>query len=146
MTLLELFNASAALEKLINCDSLPVAVSYRLSPLTPEIDKLGQAHRDLVTKYAPKELLTRAAGDGVGQQNVLYVDPKKTALFQKEFDALLAEEVSIPTPQLTLEDLESVKLTPREFSALGFLITETDSKLGAENGNRRDRDSGPVQS
>lgn len=122
----QIWNAKAALEKIVSTDGLPAALAYRLGKFSPELERLNNAHLELVKRYQfqPNGQIPI---DNDNRQ-VLVVDPKHQDAFQGEFEELLAEETLILEGSVTLsfDELDLMKLSPRDMYTLDFMLNNQE--------------------
>lgn len=113
----EVFNLTRSLPVLTSKE-LPVKVSYRLFKLlkacSVEMESLEKARVKLVEKYSeePEE----------GKERIVSDDKKEE--FQKEFEALLSEEVEIEFAPFSLAELGNISLSANDLVPLEKIIKE----------------------
>jgi len=119
MLLETLVNATPALSKLMSQD-LPVVLSFRLGALVKIVDPLLKAYNDTRVKLI--EQYTTPDKDTGNRQ----VPKDKMGEFGDKLKLVLAEDVKVEgIPEVTLKDLEGIKMTAQEMSALTpWLIKE----------------------
>ena len=117
-TLSQIFNNWQAIGKLATLE-LPAKKAYGLSRFlrdaTTHYEDVEKQRAELVNKYGVKDKDGNAA-----------VTPDNLGEFVREFGELLSVEVEVYDPQLTLESLESAKMSAATFFGLTWLIDGGD--------------------
>ena len=118
MLLETLVNATPALAKLMSTD-LPIVLSFRLGALVKIVDPFLKTYNETRTKLI--EQYTTPDEKGNRQ-----VPQKHMQEFADKLKVVLAEEIKVEgIPEVKLSDLEGIKMTAQEMSALTpWLIKE----------------------
>lgn len=111
MLLETLVNATPALAKLMSCD-LPIVLAFRLGVMVKTVDPILQSYGDrrnnLIKQYSEPD-----------EKGNRQVPPEHLTEFADKLKVVLAEEIEVPgIPELTLKDLEGIKMTAQHMSAL----------------------------
>lgn len=123
MTLFELISTSQTLSSIID-QKLPFKLSYKFSNLISIVEKNQEFYnnglRKLFNEYAQKD----EDGNIKQVEENIMLQPDKIGQFNKEFEELQSIEVVDEIPQFTLEELETIELTPRDIMLLKPIIKE----------------------
>ena len=123
MTLFELISTSQTLSNIID-QKLPFKLSYKFSNLISIVEKNQEFYnnglRKLFNEYAQKD----EDGNIKQVEENIMLQPDKIGQFNKEFEELQSIEVVDEIPQFTLEELETIELTPRDIMLLKPIIKE----------------------
>ena len=125
MKLIDLINMKPVIEYLLDIETMPFAIAYRLTSLVDILNTNTDFYttklRDLLDKYGEKdengELIQTEDG------NVQLV-AETAAEFNDKFIELQSVEVPNDLPKFTLEEFNSVHLAPRQVYLIRPLITE----------------------
>lgn len=125
MKLIDLINMKPVIEYLLDIETMPFAIAYRLTSLVDILNTNTDFYttklRDLLDKYGEKdengELIQTEDG------NVQLV-AETAAEFNDKFIELQSVEVPNDLPKFTLEEFSSVHLAPRQVYLIRPLITE----------------------
>jgi hypothetical protein len=117
----EIINAAKVLEK-IDRTNFDIKLSYKLNKI---LTKLINESRDF-NKARDEAIVKNGAEDEKTHQ--FRVTPENIEKFQKEIEALLAEEIELDVWQISLSSLDGkIQLSPAELRMLGkFLIDDLD--------------------
>lgn len=121
-TLQTLVNAIDPLNRLMEMD-LPARTAYKVMTLADAINehttRYNKLRGELFNKYG--ESLKDENGNDTGQ---IQISPENNAAFSEEHYALLQEEVELTSPHLTLSDLESTSVKPKDLMRLREFVSE----------------------
>lgn len=111
MLLETLINATPALAKLMSCD-LPIVLAFRLGVMVKTVDPILQSYNErrnaLIRQYAEPD-----------EKGNRQVPPEHMQEFGDKLKVVLAEEIEVPgIPEVTLKDLEGIKMTAQHMAAL----------------------------
>jgi len=111
MLLETLINATPALTKLMSCD-LPIVLAFRLGVMVKTVDPILQSYNDrrneLIKQYSEPD-----------EKGNRQVPPKHMQEFGDKLKLVLNEEVAVAgIPEITLKELEGIKMTAQHMSAL----------------------------
>lgn len=123
----ELKNAEPSLRKLLNSENLNVKIAYRLGRTTSKIDselkQLEATRVRLVNKYGKKN-----------KDGTITVKPDNMEKFTKEMETLLMMEINLELHPINVNELpEQTGLSPVDFNALNFLLTDLQEVQNADN-------------
>jgi len=120
----QIYDSAAALQDLINID-LPIAISFKLSRITKEIDpiiiSIEESRKKLIDKYAQKDEDGGFVKSTDNPDSVTLLDP---AGFQKDLLELLEIEVEVKVDTISLSEFGHIKVKPVTLLALDWLIIE----------------------
>ena len=113
--LLELRNSAGALQKLVDSD-LKVRVSYKIAKLSKDV----QEELEVLNKEIQK--IYEKYGEEV-PEGIKVIEGKEEEA-QKALEDLLQMRITLNHEEVTVEEIEDVKLTAREINDLSWLIKE----------------------
>lgn len=116
----EVYNLSRSLPNVTNKE-LPINTSFRLLSLlkkcSEEIKILEESRIKLVKKYAEK-------GKEEGKEGEFKVAEENAEKFQKEFEALLSEEVKIDFKKIKIADMGDITISVNDLMFLEKIIDQ----------------------
>lgn len=108
--------SSAQVLQVVANTKMPVKTSYRINKIlrkvSREIDIYEEERKKIFEEFGEEE-----------QQGMLRIPEKNMEEATTLLDELLSEEVEIELPEVTIDHLSSIELTPLEFQALEPLLT-----------------------
>lgn len=117
VTVLDVANLQRGLKNLVS-QPLPAKISFKIAKLAGAVDqevKLAEARRlKLIDKYGVEDA-TNPSTKSVPNEN--------REVFQKEFDALLLEKITIGFDPIKIEDLGEIHITPIDASLLSSIFS-----------------------
>jgi homogentisate 1,2-dioxygenase len=115
-TLGELRKMGPALDRLAKKE-LPVSISYRVAKFLKKVsDELFVVEKERIK-------LIQRFGQMHGEEKKVIVPPDKMDTFQKEFNALLDEEVEIEVSSMDAKDFGSISISPQDIVLLERIIS-----------------------
>jgi hypothetical protein len=116
MKLATLINSLEALKELGQA-RMKASIAFRVKKLITTV-----ALHETAFNEARAELFKKVGEDsGNGQIHIL---PEHSTEFTEEFNALLAEEVEVNVPSISIDDLGDVQIEPSRLITLDWLIVE----------------------
>lgn len=116
-------NASVDALRKVSDMELPIRIAYRigkaLSKISEEQLEFDKHRQKLFEKYGEK-----VKDDEGNETDRIQVPRENMEKFIGELEELLGEQVDIDAEPIMLDDLEDIRLTPLEMSALSYLFQE----------------------
>lgn len=108
----DIWQARAALGKLLNSDKIDIHIAYRLKPVAKACSELEQAVHDLIRS------LPHSKDNG----RIIVIGEALTE-YNEQLEKLMAEDVGLATvPTVTLDEVEKVGLSSMELLSLDWLV------------------------
>lgn len=117
--------ASAETLKVVAATKMPVKTSYRLNKMLRLVSKEVKIYEEEKGKVF--EEYGESAGEGLLQIKEEHKDDAK-----KELDTLLDQDVELDLPDVSLDDLGNLQVTPLELQVLEPLLNIKDEDLPDE--------------
>lgn len=125
MTLINLINMKPVVEHLLDIDSMPFALAYRLTSVIDILNTNTEFYlskmRQLIDKYGQKD----KNGEFIQNENGdIPLIPETAEEFNAKVSELESIEITEELPKFTLDEFSSVQLSPRQVYLIRPLITE----------------------
>ena len=121
LTVGEIVSSSQVLQIIANT-KMPVKTSYRLNKMLRKVSKEVEIYEE------ERKKIFDELGEEIGEEGTLQIPKDKMDEATELFEELVSEEIEVELPEVTLEHLSSMELTPLELGALEPLLKINDDE------------------